>query len=114
MDYIVHGVAKSRTQLSNFHFTSLHFTPWWFNGKASACNAGDLGSTPGLGRSPGDRNGNLLQYSCLGNSMDRGAWQAKRNKHIKEIKQGGGKKMKRCETNKYKKINSSLLIPGQA
>ena len=75
MDYIVHGVAKSRTQLSNFHFTSLHFTPWWFNGKASACNAGDLGSTPGLGRSPGDRNGNLLQYSCLENHH-RGVWPA--------------------------------------
>ena len=36
-------------------------------------NAGDLGSTPGFGRSPGNRNGNQLQYSCLGNSMDRGA-----------------------------------------
>ena len=38
-------------------------------------NAGDLGSMPGLGRSPGERNGNPLQYSCLGNSMDRGNWQ---------------------------------------
>ena len=36
----------------------------------------DMNSIPGLGRSPGDRNGNLLQYSCLENSMDRGAWQA--------------------------------------
>ena len=46
------------------------------DGKASACNAGDPGSIPGLGRSPGERNGNPLQYSCLENSMDRGAWQA--------------------------------------
>ena len=38
--------------------------------------AGDVGSIPGLGRSPGEGNGNLLQYSCLGNPMDRGAWQA--------------------------------------
>ena len=42
----------------------------------SACNAGDLGSIPGLGRSPGEGNGKPLQYSCLENRMDRGAWQA--------------------------------------
>ena len=39
-------------------------------------NAGDVGSIPGSGRSPGEGNGNWLQYSCLGNLMDRGAWQA--------------------------------------
>ena len=44
--------------------------------KASAYNAGDLGSIPGLGRSTGEGNGNLLQYSCLENPMDKGAWQA--------------------------------------
>ena len=44
--------------------------------KASACNVGDLGSIPGLGRSPGEGNGNPLQYSCLENPMDRGAWWA--------------------------------------
>ena len=44
--------------------------------KESACNAGDLGSISGLRRSPGDGNGNPLQYSCLENSMDREAWQA--------------------------------------
>ena len=44
--------------------------------KASACNAGDLGSIPGLGRSPGEGNGKPLQYSCLENPMDRGAWWA--------------------------------------
>ena len=42
----------------------------------SAWNAGDVGSIPGLGRSPGEENGNLVQYSCLGNPMDRGALQA--------------------------------------
>ena len=46
------------------------------DGKESACNAGDLGSIPGLGRSPGEGNGNPLQYPCLGNPMDTGAWQA--------------------------------------
>ena len=44
--------------------------------KESACNAGDLGSIPELGRSPGEGNGNPLQYSCLENPMDRGTWQA--------------------------------------
>ena len=44
--------------------------------KASACNVGDLGPIPGSGRSPGEGNGNPLQYSCLGNPMDRGAWWA--------------------------------------
>ena len=39
-------------------------------------NAGDTGSSPGSGRSPGEEDGNLLQYSCLGNTMDRGAWWA--------------------------------------
>ena len=44
--------------------------------KESACNARDPGSIPGSGRSPGEGNGNPLQYSCLENSMDRGGWQA--------------------------------------
>ena len=45
-------------------------------GKESACNVGDLGSMTSLGRSPGGGHGNPLQYSCLENSMDRGAWPA--------------------------------------
>ena len=45
-------------------------------GKASAYNVGDLGSIPALGRSPGEGNGNPLQYSCLENPMDGGAWEA--------------------------------------
>ena len=45
-------------------------------GKESACNARDAGWIPGLGRSPGEGNGNPLQYSCLRKPMDRGAWQA--------------------------------------
>ena len=46
------------------------------DGQESACNAGDPSSIPESGRSPGEGNGNPLQYSCLENSMDRGAWQA--------------------------------------
>ncbi|CAI9157067.1 unnamed protein product [Rangifer tarandus platyrhynchus] len=48
--------------------------PGGSDSKASACNAGDLGLIPGLGRSPGKGNGNPLQYSCLENPMDGGAW----------------------------------------
>ena len=50
--------------------------PGGSDGKASAYNAGDLGSIPGLGRSSGEGNGNPLQYSCLKNPMHRGAWWA--------------------------------------
>ena len=49
--------------------------PGGSDGKESACNAGDVGLIPGLGRSPGEGNGNPFQYSCLENPMDRGAWQ---------------------------------------
>ena len=44
--------------------------------KNLTANAGDVGLIPDLGRSPGEENGNPLQYPCLGNSMDRGAWRA--------------------------------------
>ena len=54
---------------------ALHF-PSDLDGRESTCNEGDLGLIPGLGRSPGEGNGNPLQYSCLGNPMDRGAWWA--------------------------------------
>ena len=54
--------------------TSMYNFPGGSDGKASAYNAGDPGSIPGLGRSPGEGNGNPLQYSCLENPMDRRAW----------------------------------------
>jgi len=49
--------------------------PWWFSGKESTSQicAGDTGLIPNLGKSPGEGNGNPLQYSCLGNPIDRGA-----------------------------------------
>ena len=63
------------TALSNFAciFTWL---PCGLDGKESACNAGDLGSSCGSGRFPGEGNGHPLQYPCLENSKDRGAWWA--------------------------------------
>ena len=54
--------------LAKFHYGSV--------GKESACSAGDLGSIPGFGRSPGEGNSHPLKYSGLENSMDRGAWRA--------------------------------------
>ena len=60
----------------NFTTKSLGF-PHSSVGKESVCNAGDLSLIPGLGRFPGEGNGNPLQYSCLENPMARGAWQAR-------------------------------------
>ena len=50
--------------------------PWWLSSKDSTCSTGDTGSIPGLGSSSGKGNDNPLQYSCLGNPTDRGAWWA--------------------------------------
>ena len=55
---------------------TLTTVPGGSKGKESACNMGDRGLISGSGRSPGGGNGNPLQYSCLGNPMDRGAWWA--------------------------------------
>ena len=59
-----------------FIYNLLFIFPGGSDGKESACNAGDLALIPGLERSPGEGNGNLLQYSCLGNPVARGAWWA--------------------------------------
>ena len=67
--------AERQTLAHTISATDLVF-PGGSDGKESACKAGDLGSTPGLGRSPGGGHGNPLQYSCLENPMDRGAQQA--------------------------------------
>ena len=64
--------------LPSSNYTMIHHFPGGSDGKASVYNAGDLGSIPGSGRSAGEGNGegngNPLQYYCLENSMDRGAW----------------------------------------
>ena len=68
--------------------------PWWLSSKESACNsgaAGDTGTIPGLGRSPGGKHGNPLRYSCLENCVDRGArqatvhWVAKSQTRLKQL-----------------------------
>ena len=62
--------------ISFFDISSLPGFPWGSDCKEFACNAGDPCSIPALGRSPGEGNGNPVQYSCLENPMDRGTWQA--------------------------------------
>ena len=95
--HIYNGILLSHKKewnnaiFSNMDATQDHYTKWskkerqrqilddiTYGGsevKASAFNAGDLGSIPGSGRSPGEGNGNPLQYSCLQNPITRGAWQ---------------------------------------
>ena len=59
---VAHGVKWTQRTMD---------VPWWLSGKESTCSEGDMGSIPGLGRSPREGNSNPLQYSCLGNPMDR-------------------------------------------
>ena len=69
----------SHVQLFVTPWTAAHQAPLSMGSsdtKESACNASDPGLIPGFGRTPGEGNGDSLQYSCLGNPMDRGAWQA--------------------------------------
>ena len=71
---MIHSAAGSHC-LSCFLFGILWGFPGGSDGKESTCNVGDLRLIPGSEKSPGEGNGNPLQYSCLGNPMDRGAWQ---------------------------------------
>ena len=64
----------SITTLGGEYYTYILLFPGSLDGKESTYNTGDSSSIPGLGRSPGEGNGNSLQYSCLQNPMDRGAW----------------------------------------
>ena len=73
------GIAGSCGRYTFSYLKNLHTIlcfPGGSDGKVSACNGGDLSSIPGLGRSPGEKNDNPLQYSCLENPMDGGTWQA--------------------------------------
>ena len=75
------------TERLHFHFHPGRDLPCSSDGKESACNAGDLGSIPGSGRSSGEGTGNPLQYSCLENPTDRGAWQATGRGVAKSVKE---------------------------
>ena len=73
---VSHSTFHSFINSSHEHLLSTFYVgfPGGSDGKVSACNVGDPDSIPGLGRSPGEGNGNPLQYSCLANSMDGEAW----------------------------------------
>ena len=75
--------------------------------KESACNAGDPGLIPGSGRSPGEGHGNPLQYSCLENPMDRGAWQAAVHGR-KESDMTGRLMLSRGSETQWKQSNTKL------
>ena len=66
--------VHSRDGFANPCVTLLSVFAEWLTGKESTCNAGDMGSIPGLGKFPGGGNANPLQYSCLENPIDNGAW----------------------------------------
>ena len=70
-----HHCYKPLAPILNLVIVIMGF-PGGSDGKESACSAGDLGSIPGSGRSPVERNGNPVQYSCLRNPIDREGWQA--------------------------------------
>ena len=80
------------------------------DGKESACNAEDQGSIPGLGRSPGEGNGNPLQYSFLENSLGRGAWQATVHGAVKSRiwPSNWAHKTKHTATQRLRKENSGM------
>ena len=80
--------------------------PLWFSGKESACNAGDTGLIPWPGRSPGRVHGTPLQYSCLENQMDRGAWRA--TAHSVQKRQT---RLNQLSTPVYRRMyNASMLL----
>ena len=70
------GTGRKKEVFENLRISKRHKGPQWLSGKESTCNAGDPGLIFGSGRSPGEGNGNPLQYSCLRYPMDREAWRA--------------------------------------
>ena len=80
--------------------------------KVSACNVGDLGSIPGSGRSPGEGNGNPLQYSCLENPRDRGAWQAAAHRVTRVTKSRTQLKLLSTYTHTHTHTHTHTVFPG--
>ena len=76
VDCVSKGLSQTEFTVAAKYGIYIGF-PGGSDGTETACNAGNLGSVPGQGRSPGEGNSYSLQYSCLENPMDRGAWQAR-------------------------------------
>ena len=97
--------------MAKFHFVHTHkVLPGGSVGKQSACNAGDPGSIPGWGRSPGGRNGNPLQYSCLENPMDREPWLGVQSMGLPRVRHGLATKPLKphTHTNTHAQIKDTL------
>ena len=75
-DYSIYSLKEQADYFPKWLDHFIWSFPGGSDGKESACKAGDLGSVPGLGRSPGGGHGSPLQYSCLENPHGRGVWQA--------------------------------------
>ena len=91
-------------------------SPGGSDGEESACSAGDPGSILGSGRPPGEGNGNPLQYSCLGNPMDRGAWWATVHgvsKSILAMERYSAFKRKEILMNATARMNLSDIMPSE-
>ena len=86
--------------------------PWWLSGKESPATAGDSGSTPGSRRSSGEGNGTPLQYSCLGNLTDRGAWQAIQSVKLPRVRYDWATKQQNIHTHTHTHT-PHLLYPCQ-
>ena len=84
---LILGGEDSDEKMKKFQFLRSSGLPYWLGVKNPAANSGDADSIPELERSPREGNGNPLQYSCLGNPVDRGSWGRKRVGHDLATKQ---------------------------
>ena len=102
-------------RISQSHLTTFVINYGVSHGKESACNAGELGLSPGLGRSPGVGNGHPLQYSGLENSTDRGAWRSTVHRftesrtRLKQLGTYALRKRKELEYPHYDRISCSRV-----
>ena len=88
--FILYDILLGKTRAILYNLYAYKGYPDGSDGKEFSCNAWDLRPVPGLGRSPGGGHGNPLQYSCLGNPMDRGAWRATVHRAVKSWTQPKG------------------------
>ena len=93
-----------------FKVRSAYEPPRWLSGKESLCQAEDANSIPRLGRFPGEGNGSPLQYFCLGNPIDRGAWQATVHGVTKESDTVATKQCTTRRTHQHRSLSNRILL----